>query len=29
MAAYYQRLRSLNPLLQVLNEGDHIHMEPR
>lgn len=29
MAAYYQQLRRLNPLLDVINEGDHVHMEPR
>lgn len=29
MGAYFERLRRLNPLLQVLNEGNHIHMEPR
>jgi len=29
MAAYYQLLRQQNPGLQVINEGDHIHMEPR
>lgn len=29
MAAYYDLLRRLNPSLQVINEKDHIHMEPR
>ncbi len=29
MSAYYQQLRRLNPLLDVINEGDHVHMEPR
>ena len=29
MNDYYQQLRRLNPLLDVINEGDHIHMEPR
>lgn len=29
MAAYFNLLKRLNPNLQVLNEGDHIHMEPR
>jgi hypothetical protein len=29
MGAYYEQLKRLNPLLQVLNEGDHVHMEPR
>lgn len=29
MADYYAELKRRNPLLQVLNEGDHVHMEPR
>jgi len=29
MNDYYRKLVSLNPGLQVINEGDHIHMEPR
>lgn len=29
MAAYVQELRRLNPDYEVINEGDHAHMEPR
>jgi hypothetical protein len=29
MAAYAAELRRLNPDKQVINEGDHVHMEPR
>ena|SRR5690348_2881979 len=29
MAAYYAALKRLNPNLDVINEGDHIHLEPR
>jgi hypothetical protein len=29
MGAYAAELRRLNPHLQVINEGDHVHMEPR
>ena len=29
MNSYWQALRALNPNLDVINEGDHIHMEPR
>jgi hypothetical protein len=29
MAAYAAELRRLNPGLQVINEGDHVHIEPR
>lgn len=29
MSAYAAELRRLNPNMQVINEGDHIHMEPR
>ena len=29
MAAYAAELQRLNPHLQVINEGDHVHMEPR
>ena len=29
MNAYYLALRSQNPHLDVINEGDHIHIEPR
>lgn len=29
MAAYVAELRRLNPRLEVINEGDHAHMEPR
>ena len=29
MSAYAAELRRLNPHLQVINEGDHVHMEPR
>lgn len=29
MSAYHAQLQRLNPHLQVLNEGDHVHMEPK
>lgn len=29
MAEYHRRLKALNPHLDVINEGDHVHMEPR
>lgn len=29
LGAYYQRLKALNPGLDVLLESDHVHMEPR
>lgn len=29
MAAYTAELRRLNPHLEVIDEGDHVHMEPR
>jgi hypothetical protein len=29
MAAYAAELRRRNPHLDVINEGDHVHMEPR
>lgn len=29
MAAYANELRRRNPNMRVINEGDHIHMEPR
>lgn len=29
MAAYAKELRRLNPNMQVINEGDHVHMEPK
>jgi len=29
MSRYWQALRALNPHLDVINEDDHIHMEPR
>jgi hypothetical protein len=29
MGEYYRRLKAANPHLQVINEGDHVHMEPR
>lgn len=29
MSAYAERLRRLNPHLDVINEGDHVHMEPK
>jgi hypothetical protein len=29
MAAYARELQRLNPNMQVINEGDHVHMEPR
>lgn len=29
MADYARRLAAANPHLQVINEGDHVHMEPR
>ena len=29
MAAYHRELQRLNPHLDVINEGDHIHKEPR
>lgn len=28
MAAYAAELRRLNPDLDVINEGDHVHLEP-
>ncbi len=29
MAQYAALLRSRNPYLDVINEGDHVHIEPR
>lgn len=29
MSAYAAQLRRLNPGMQVINEGDHVHIEPR
>jgi hypothetical protein len=29
MAAYAAQLQRLNPDMQVINERDHVHMEPR
>ena len=29
MQQYYYKLKRLNPHLDVLNEGDHVHLEPK
>ena len=29
MAAYHAQLQRLNPNMDVINEGDHVHIEPR
>ena len=29
MSAYANELRRLNPGMDVINEGDHVHMEPK
>jgi len=29
MGAYAARLKRLNPQYDVINEGDHVHMEPK
>jgi len=29
MSAYAAQLRRLNPGMDVINEGDHVHMEPK
>ena len=29
MSAYANRLRQANPGLDVINEGDHVHIEPK
>jgi len=29
MAAYHAQLKRLNPGLDVINEGDHVHVEPK
>lgn len=29
MAQYAMQLRRLNPDMDVINEGDHVHMEPK
>ena len=29
MGAYHARLQALNPGMDVINEGDHVHIEPR
>lgn len=29
MNEYARRLQALNPGLEVINEGNHVHMEPR
>lgn len=29
MSEYHRRLQRLNPHMDVINEGDHVHMEPR
>lgn len=28
MNEYHRRLKALNPGMDVINEGDHIHIEP-
>jgi hypothetical protein len=29
MNEYHRRLQAANPHLDVINEGDHVHMEPK
>jgi len=29
MNEYYRQLKAMNPGLDVINEGDHIHVEPK
>lgn len=29
MSAYAAQLRRLNPNMDVINEGDHVHLEPK
>ena len=29
MAEYARRLKAANPNMEVINEGDHVHMEPK
>jgi len=29
MGEYARRLQALNPEYDVINEGDHVHMEPK
>jgi len=29
MAQYHAKLKALNPGMDVINEGDHVHIEPR
>lgn len=29
MAAYVAQLKRLNPNMDVINEGDHVHLEPK
>lgn len=29
MSVYARQLQQANPHMQVINEGDHVHMEPR
>ncbi len=29
MGEYHRRLKALNPNYDVINEGDHVHMEPK
>lgn len=29
MASYHARLQALNPDMDVINEGDHVHIEPK
>jgi len=29
MGAYADQLRRMNPDLDVINEGDHVHLEPK
>jgi uncharacterized protein YcbK (DUF882 family) len=29
MAEYARRLQAMNPQYEVINEGDHVHIEPR
>lgn len=29
MSAYAAQLQRLNPNMEVINEGDHVHLEPK
>lgn len=29
MAEYHRRLKAANPNMDVINEGDHVHIEPK